>query len=248
MVSKKSGKIIFRSGKSRWNIQRFSFLFVYYISQNIWLRQKINEKINKEKPFAILEFACKMLQKLSSKMLKRCPLLYTVVLKSCMSRHLKYMANSPQSAVSECSVISVAVSSHNNKKVEVTRLRWYYTSAVQVWFLNCSFKYYKEDFSSFRPVKNEGPDSFLHEQTAQGEPRGCRIVANQERSAYTIPWPIRGIGFPWEKWQSILRANMNEETLIYYRMSQTSIRTWTHTQSGHLQRKLWTCSQQIPRS
>ena len=89
----------------------------------------MNKKINKEKPFAILEFACKML--------KRCPLQYSVVLKSCMSRHLKYMANSPQSAVSECSVISVAASSCNNKEVEVTRLRWYYTSAVQVWFLNC---------------------------------------------------------------------------------------------------------------
>ena len=123
----------------KFNIQRFSFLFVYYISQNIWLRQKINEKINKEKPFAILEFACKMLQKLSSKMLKCCPLQYSVVLKSLMFRHLRYMANSPQSAVSECSVISVAASSCNNKEVEVTRLRWYYTctSAVQVWFLNC---------------------------------------------------------------------------------------------------------------
>ena len=35
----------------------------------------------------------------------RCPLQYSVVLKSRMSRHLKYMANSPQPAVSECSYL-----------------------------------------------------------------------------------------------------------------------------------------------
>ena len=99
--SRKSQKFFFIKS----NIQRFSFLFVYYISQNIWLRQRINEKINKGKLFAILQFACKMLQNLSSKMLKRCPLQYSVVLKSRISRHLKYMANSPQSAVSECSYL-----------------------------------------------------------------------------------------------------------------------------------------------
>ena len=40
---------------------RFSFLFIYFISQNNWLRQKINEKINKGKYFAVLKFACKMI-------------------------------------------------------------------------------------------------------------------------------------------------------------------------------------------
>ena len=28
-------------------------------------------------------------------------------------------------------------------------------------------KYHKEEFSSFRPIENEGPDSFLYEQTGE---------------------------------------------------------------------------------
>ena len=49
-----------------------------------------NKQKSKGRPFAILEFTWKMLQKLSSKILERCPLQYSVVWKSCMA-HPKYL-------------------------------------------------------------------------------------------------------------------------------------------------------------
>ena len=185
-----------------------------------------NKRKNRQRKnfFAILEFACKMLQKLSSKMLKHCP---TAVFSGFEISYLPasetYGPNSPQS---ECSYLLQHLITKKLKSPDSddTILQQYKSD---FWIVEVPQRGF---FSSFRPVENECPDSFLHKQTARGEARGFRIVANNVRNAYTIPWPIRGIGFPWEKWQSILRTNMNEETLIYYRLSidkhKMVLRTW----------------------
>ena len=87
------------------NLTFKDFLFIHLLlifSKH--LAEAKNKQKSKGRPFAILEFAWKMLQKLSSKILERCPLQYSVVWKSCMA-HPKYMANSPQLAVFECSYL-----------------------------------------------------------------------------------------------------------------------------------------------
>ena len=87
------------------NLTFKDFLFIHLLlifSKH--LAEVKNKQKSKGRPFAILEFAWKMLQKLSSKILERCPLQYSVVWKSCMA-HPKYMANSLQLAVFECSYL-----------------------------------------------------------------------------------------------------------------------------------------------
>ena len=102
ILTKSQGNV--RFFKIKFNIQRFSFFIHLLFIFSKHLAEVKNKQKSKERPFAILEFAWKMLQKLSSKMLERCPLQYSVVWKSCMA-HPKYMANSPQLAVFECSYL-----------------------------------------------------------------------------------------------------------------------------------------------
>ena len=104
----------------KFNIQRFSFCSVYYFSRHLAEAKIKRKKIDKGKPFAILEFACKMLQKLSSKMLERCPLQCSVVLKSC--QYVSSEIHGQQSTIGSLRML-ISVVASNNKEVEVTRLQ-----------------------------------------------------------------------------------------------------------------------------
>ena len=149
---KSQGKtIFFRSGKSQWNwlhvremwnsdkkseemsdflklnLTFKDFLF-YSFTINFLKAFGWGKKIHKnvlEDLLPFLNFAWKMLQKLSSKMLERCPLQCSVVWKSCMC-YPKYMANSPQLAVFECSYLL----QHLIKKLKSPGLHWNYTSGL----------------------------------------------------------------------------------------------------------------------
>ena len=79
--------------KLNLTIKDFLFFIHLLLIFSKHLAEAKNKQKSKGRPFAILEFAWKMLQKLSSKMLERCALQYSVVWKSYVS-HPTFMANS----------------------------------------------------------------------------------------------------------------------------------------------------------
>ena len=134
------------------------------------------------------------------------------------------------------------------KEVEVTRLRWHYT----VYFSSISLiselqKYYKEAFSSFRPVQNEDLYSFLHKQTGERQEDGDLWQTTKEMHTVSHG-QSEEIGFLRKvtihctnqcEWGNIdlLQTVIDKHKMV--------LRTWAHSPSGHLQRNLWTCSQQM---
>ena len=97
------------------------------------------------------------------------------------------IANSSQSAVSKFSYLLQYLV---NK--EVTRLRLHRTLAVQVWFLKC-----RSTTKRIFHRENEGPDSFLYEQTGERRedaecgkpPKKMLTLSNGQSSEELGFWP-----------------------------------------------------------
>ena len=103
-----------------------------------------------------------LLQKLSNKLLERYPLQYSVV-RNLICLDPKYIANSPESAVSKCSnllqhLITKKIKSPDSSD---TVLKQYKSLVSNVQ------KYDKDDFKSYRPSEDKRLDSFLYEEIGE---------------------------------------------------------------------------------
>ena len=123
------------------------------------------------------------------------------------------------------------------KEVDVTRLLWHYTlyfsstsliSELQKWQTKRGFLI-AQTCSEWRHV-------LILAWTNWGEARGCIFVANRKKCLH---YPIRKV---------TIYCTNHCTTVIDKHNYKMVLRTWAQSQSCQLQRNLWTCSEQIPRS
>ena len=172
----------------------------------------------KASPLQVLEFQNEcvvLLQKLTNKLLERCPLQYAIVRQlTCMDP--RYMAKNPDSAISKCSgLLQQLISKKLESPDSCDNILQQYKA-----FITEVQKYHKDEFVAYN--SEQGLDSFLY---------GCI----GEKTEYSELWEAFKMllilshgqscverGFSDNK--DILSNNMQDETLISYRISYDGIK------------------------
>ena len=145
-----------------------------------------------------------LLQKLSNKLLERCPLQYSVV-RNLICLDPKYIANSPESAVSKCSNLLQHLITKKLKSPDSsdTVLKQYKSLVSNVQ------KYDKDDFKSYRPSDDKRLDSFLYEKI--GEKTEYAELWELVKEMLTLSHCQSSVERGFFENNNILQTNMKEE-------------------------------------